>query len=268
MLWGWQGLPAKHPRRTPRLLILNLLARALAPLRVVAFVVWLFTAGLLPGMFRTLLFWNRVQGSKSAAFWTSVWGRGGAWILGTSIRVVGPPPPPGSFVASNHVSWQDILVLGAASPAVFIAKAEISRWPLFGWVARRGNTLFINRESMRDAARMTEELRWYMENGIPVNIFAEGGAGSGETVRKFRAPLFQTPASLQVPCVPAVICYSSRELWWPEDRRLLAHVLHVAGLRKSRVEVRFGEPVQGIEDRKELAAELQSRCEKLYDATL
>ena len=238
--------------------------RLLAPIRVLLFMPWTFLAGGMAGVARNLFFWDRCLGTKAAAWWTSLWGRGGVWLLGCKFKVVGPRPAPGSFVASNHTTWADILVLGGASPALFIAKAEIAGWPIFGFLARNGSTLFVDRNRMRDTARLREELRWYLENDITVNIFAEGGAGCGEQIRKYRAPLFETPSALNVPCVPAVIKYSDKQAWWPEDQGLRNNVRLFASLPNLSVEVRFGEPVTDISNRKELAAELQHRCAELY----
>lgn len=238
--------------------------RLLAPIRVLLFMPWTFVTGGMAGVARNLIFWDRRLGTKAAAWWTSLWGRGGIAILGCKLTIVGPRPPRGSFVASNHTTWADILVLGGSSPALFIAKAEIATWPIFGFLARNGSTLFVDRNRMRDTARLREELRWYLENDITINIFAEGGAGCGEQIRKYRAPLFETPSALNVPCVPAVIKYSDKRAWWPEEEGLKSNVQLFASLPKLSVEVRFGEPVTGIKDRKELAEELQRRCEELY----
>ncbi len=228
--------------------------------------IWTFCAGGMAGVARNLIFWDKVRGAKAAGWWTSLWGRGAAPILGCKVRVSGPRPASGSFVAANHTTWADILVFGGQSPALFIAKAEIAGWPIFGFLARNGSTLFIDRNLMRDTARLTEDLRWYLENQININIFAEGGAGCGKQIRTFRAPLFQTPATLGVPCVPAVIKYSDDRAWWPENAPLMGNVKQFINIKNLRVDVRFGEAITGIENRKELAAELQRRCEELYKA--
>ena len=49
--------------------------------------------------------------------------------------------PAGVMLAPNHVSYLDILVISALSPTVFVAKAEVEGWPLFGWFARRAGMI-------------------------------------------------------------------------------------------------------------------------------
>ena len=46
---------------------------------------------------------------------------------------------------SNHLSYLDIPVLGSIINGRFIAKNEISNWPVFGYLSKVGNTIFINR---------------------------------------------------------------------------------------------------------------------------
>src|SRR3546814_14712098 len=50
------------------------------------------------------------------------------------------------FVA-NHVSWVDIVTLHSQRMMGFVAKREIAGWPLVGWLASRGETIFHQRGS-------------------------------------------------------------------------------------------------------------------------
>ncbi|MBL7008465.1 MAG: 1-acyl-sn-glycerol-3-phosphate acyltransferase [Planctomycetes bacterium] len=232
--------------------------------RMGGFVLWTVFAAGLALLGRIVLLPSRTARARWGAYSASWWGRGCCWMAGLELVVEGPRPPPGSFVAANHVSWADIWALGAACPAMFIAKVEISTWPIMGWLSKLGSTLWIDRRRMRDTARMREELRDYLGRGVRIHMFAEGGAGDGVRIRPFRPPLFEAAAALGVPCVPAVLRYQKEDFWWPEDAVLARHFLRCLGLPRSRVLVRFGLPVTGIGDRKELAAELQRRSEELY----
>ena len=44
------------------------------------------------------------------------------------------------LLVANHISWLDILVLGAVEPLCFLAKREVGEWPLIGTLARRHST--------------------------------------------------------------------------------------------------------------------------------
>src|ERR1700761_2749680 len=61
-----------------------------------------------------------------------------------SVRVGQPLADAVLFVA-NHTSWIDIELLHSQRAACFVAKAEIARWPLVGWLAAAGGTIFHRR---------------------------------------------------------------------------------------------------------------------------
>src|SRR5262245_47723374 len=79
------------------------------------------------------------------------WSRWLCSILGIRVLATGKPTGKTYVVASNHVSYLDILVLGSLYPSQFVAKQEIRGWPLFGWISRGAGTLFVDRDSPRDA---------------------------------------------------------------------------------------------------------------------
>src|SRR5690606_2429075 len=89
----------------------------------------------------------------------------------------------------------------------FVAKSEIDRWPLVGWLAacagtifhRRGNTASLNLVM----ARVVERLR----AGSPVGVFPEGGSGHGRRVGTFHARIFQTALDANVPVQPVALRY-------------------------------------------------------------
>ena len=51
-------------------------------------------------------------------------------IFGVRLKLGGPLPRPGTLLVANHVSWFDVLVIGAITPLSFIAKSEVKGWPL------------------------------------------------------------------------------------------------------------------------------------------
>ena len=62
-----------------------------------------------------------------------LWHRMAVRLLGIRIHVRGAPSKKRPLlIASNHISWSDIMVLGSLDEIHFIAKAEVATWPLFG----------------------------------------------------------------------------------------------------------------------------------------
>ena len=53
----------------------------------------------------------------------------------------------GVLYIANHVSWFDIICLGTLLDARFIAKKEVSKMGIFGFLAKLSNTFFIDNEN-------------------------------------------------------------------------------------------------------------------------
>ena len=66
-------------------------------------------------------------------------------IVKLQISKEGEIPKQGILLVSNHISWLDIIVIGQYLPAYFVAKNDISSWPVIGYLARQGGTIFIRR---------------------------------------------------------------------------------------------------------------------------
>ena len=108
----------------------------------------------------------------------AVWGVGRLTIgttvtLLTRLRVYGAERVPargGLVVASNHFSWIDPPVLGAASPRTlyYMAKVEAHRVPGLGQLMRSFGAFPVRRgESDRDGAGYLTELRLGRRSGGP-----------------------------------------------------------------------------------------------------
>ena len=54
----------------------------------------------------------------------------------------------GVLYIANHVSWFDIICLGTLLNARFIAKKEVAKMGIFGFLASLSNTFFIDNENM------------------------------------------------------------------------------------------------------------------------
>ncbi len=73
------------------------------------------------------------------SFLSALWMRLARLSFGVGVSVEGTCIP-GGFIAMNHVSYVDILVIGSLCPSVFVSKFDVRGWPLMGWLARLGGT--------------------------------------------------------------------------------------------------------------------------------
>ena len=190
--------------------------------------------------------------------------------LGISINILGNPSSlkPTLFV-SNHVSYLDIAVIGSLLEASFIAKAEISKWPIYGTLARLTQTVFVERRGSF-VGNQRNELAKRLFKGDNLVLFPEGTSADGRHVLPFKSSLFSVaelrneipPFQIQ----PVSIAYTKLDglpldrsllpyLAWYGDMTLFPHFLELAGLGAITVEVNFHTPISSdrFETRKDLA---------------
>lgn len=112
--------------------------------------------------------------------------------------------PSGACVLTpNHQSFLDIVVLFCLFyPFKWVARSELFRLPLFGWILRLGGYVSIQRGSSADAVRMLEDCGRLLEAGVPVLLFPEGTRSKSGVVGRFKAGAFLLSARHGVPIVP------------------------------------------------------------------
>lgn len=198
-------------------------------------------------------------------------------VFDADVRVSGRPPNRGLLVC-NHLTYLDILVIGATTPCVFVSKSDVRRWPVFGWFAGWAGTLFVRRGRRTDAARMTEEIRGVLGEEILVVLFPEGTSTDGTTVLPFKSALLGAVEATDHPTTPAAVGYAlhdgdaAEEVCYWKDMTLVPHLWNLLGKRSLRAAVEFGpSKVTTHEDRKSAALRLHSEVHELkrsIDATL
>ncbi len=122
------------------------------------------------------------------------------------------------LLVSNHVSWVDIVVLGGIAPMVFVAKREVSSWPLIGAAARAQKVVFVERTRRQQTPAAIAEIALRLAEGHPVVLFAEGTSSDGNRVLPFRTALIgaveEACARAAVGAVavqPLSVCYVAQQ---------------------------------------------------------
>lgn len=121
------------------------------------------------------------------------WSRGVLDILRVRPHLYGTIPKDAAptVVVSNHVSWLDIWLIHSVSPLRFVAKSDIRRWPVVGWLVARAGTIFIQRTKRHDTARTNKLIVDTLMRGERVGMFPEGTTTDGTELKPFHASLFQ-----------------------------------------------------------------------------
>lgn len=189
--------------------------------------------------------------------------RGANRCLGLDIRYHGQCLQTPALYVSNHISWCDIPAVGARVPLRFLAKSEVGHWPLIGWLARQGGTLFIQRGAGR--ARQTRaDMARVLSGGESVLFFPEGTSTTGQTVMPFHGLLLQAAQKAGVPIQPVTISYCRNGQPDPVapfvgDTSFLRHLAALLRQPPDQVEVSFHPPLfQPAGNTNRLAAQLHA----------
>lgn len=138
-----------------------------------------------------------------------VWAQAMLTRLGIRLQVHGTPPDSGPvLLAANHISWLDIVVIHAARHCRFISKAELQHWPVVGTLATGAGTLYIERESRRDAMRVVHHMAERLSLGEVLAVFPEGTTGDGTHVLPFHANLLQAAIAVNAPIQPVALQFA------------------------------------------------------------
>ncbi len=213
------------------------------------------------GYFLLLLFVGANPDQRSARDWRIInhWMRGICQILGLRIHVHGEAVTGPALFVCNHISWHDIVVLQSIMPTGFIAKHEIRHWPIIGWMAYRGNTLFIKRGTRNAIHAITHAMSKRFRAQQSMLLFPEGTTSTGESILPFRSRLYVPAIETQTPIQTLGIYYDSdnsncKELAYVEDATLIAHAWRLMAIPNIDVYVHFHPEVTATnkQDRREL----------------
>lgn len=186
-------------------------------------------------------------------------GAGFSWSVFGSI----PNDRRPRLVVANHRSAFDIaLMLAIAPDPVMVARADLAEWPLFGALAKDGDTLFVDRTDRAAGARAIREMRSVLERGRTLVVFPEGTTHAEPDVRAFQGGAFAAAKGLDVEVVPVGIAYAKGlEFVQPS---MAAHVNHVLRAPKLSMVATVGAPT-ALERRpaSELATAIRARVASL-----
>jgi 1-acyl-sn-glycerol-3-phosphate acyltransferase len=201
------------------------------------------------------------------------WSRGILDILHVRVHIEGhvPSAHPPTIIVANHVSWLDIWILQAVCPLRLVAKSDIRRWPVIGWLAARAGTIFIERGKRHDTARINRTIMQTLEGGERVGIFPEGTTSDGTEIKPFHASLFQPALGAGARLITAALRYPRRDgspnldASYTDDRSLLESLRLILRCRTLHADLIFG---AAIEVSGKTRRELASECEEAISAAL
>ncbi|MFA5834338.1 MAG: lysophospholipid acyltransferase family protein [Bacteroidota bacterium] len=203
----------------------------------------------------------RIDPQRTLTQLTTLWARTMLWILNVNVTArwqsdVHQQSP--HMIVANHQSYVDVIIIASIMPTLFVAKDDVRSWPVFGWLASLGGTLFIDRKAFRGALHSMEQIAKALRCGINVQVFPEGTSTNGSAVLPFRSALFNAAISSCSAILPLSVNYESINssqvnnvnrdfLCWYGEMTFTNHFWRLLSLQSAHVSVvihpsiRFGE---------------------------
>jgi len=224
------------------------------------------------GMAALRWFLIRQGGGESARIaWMQWMSRRFLALLHARVTVSGSIPVEG-LVASNHLSYVDILVIGSLCPAIFVAKSDVDAWPVFGWLCRNAGTIFVSRDNPAEVPAQLATMERPLREGIPVVLFPEGTSSEGSSVLPFRSSLLESTVRSGKPVTPTAISYylhgygnPGQEIAYWGDHTLFPHLLNLLSKPGFEARIAFGQSRLPESDRKREATLLHGEVSGLLE---
>jgi 1-acyl-sn-glycerol-3-phosphate acyltransferase len=195
------------------------------------------------------------------------WGQGGLMrVFGFRMRRRGTPLPGAAVFVANHVSWIDIVALHSQRMMGFVAKREIRGWPVVGWLALRGETIFHQRGDQASLGGVLHEMLARLRAGRSVGVFPEGRTRDGREIGPFHARIFLAAVEAGVPVQPVALRYGAHgdaqaQVAFGPNESFFANFLRILGDPAREAEVHFLEPIApgAVDGRRRIAGEARER---------
>lgn len=196
--------------------------------------------------------------------WVQLWARGLLEVFSVQRHAVGslpPPPRKARLVVANHRSPLDIILMLGCFRGSVLGRHDLEGWPLLGWAARHGNTIFVDREDARSGVKAIREIRRRLSAGQTVIVFPEGTTHRGDEVHPFQGGAFSAVRGLDAELLPVGIAYDPGSEF--VDETFGEHLGRMAQRRRTRVALCVGEARPALLDREAMASQLRTDVEAL-----
>lgn len=206
--------------------------------------------------------WYLQTGGQIIIRW---WMRNACRLIGLHINQYGTPVNHNVLLVSNHISFLDILAISSVMPVRFLAKHDIRRWPVIGYLAALSGSLFIERGKRHRLKQSLNTLRLALGQSVPVLIFPEGTTSDGRQVMPFHAGLFQAALDQKTPVQTVTLHYRNQDRTdrlaaYIDNDNFLMNLLRLMSRATTEVHLSFTPPIDTTDhNRRSLATFCQAR---------
>lgn len=192
------------------------------------------------------------------------WSRRLLDIVNVRVSLTGEIPVAPSLLVANHVSWLDIFVINSVCPSRCVAKAEIRRWPVTGWLCAKAGTFFLRREKRAGLKELGDTLVQVLQSGQRIAVFPEGTTSEGGALGHFHASLLEPAVRAKVRVAPVALNFQqfdgtlNRDVAFAGEMSFWESVQQVLAQDEVLVTLHFSPPIESLSrNRRELAREAE-----------
>lgn len=168
-------------------------------------------------------------------------------ILGVKLDVTGQFPDQHTLIMPNHRSYIDVLPFPAYTYVTFVAKIEVSRWPLIGFYCRAVHTVFVDRNDPESRKHTRKEIKRRLDDGYSILVYPEGTTSKAPEMKSFRPGMFHVAAGGDIPIVPVALEYAYPQDAFIGDDTFLPHFFRTFGKPETPIKMSIGPIMRSTE---------------------
>ncbi len=179
------------------------------------------------------------------------------------------------ILTSNHISWVDIFVIHSIYPVRFVSKSEVRSWPIFGWLANKSGTLFLERQNRKATHMIGNDMVIALREGDSLGLFPESTTSDGLQILPFKSSMLQPAVSEKIPFVPIALRYYlangklNPHIPFIGDMNFVSSLVGVLKSPRTTVRVAIGNTITPVDvHRRELAQILEKDTHTLLHEVL
>lgn len=235
-----------------------MLANARASIKMLAFIITVSFYMLSSALVYPLTWWNRFKCRQILAQVISFYSKIGLRFLGIQVRG-SLPSVEQSFIVCNHLSYLDVLIISSKIPSCFVTSLEIKRTPFLGQLCELGGCLYVDRQNRQNLSQEVTMLAQGLQAGLNICVFPEGTSTNGESVLRFKRPLFRAAVEAQAPVLALSLNYISLNnepvkignrdyLFWYGEISFLPHLWSLLKQKTVLVELKVAGTLMNYQD--------------------
>jgi len=191
------------------------------------------------------------------------WAKASLENLGVNIKIIGAEvsEEPMLFIG-NHISYLDIPLVMVSAPVSFVAKVELSQWPIIGYACRAVGTVFVKRESIESRKIAAQKIgEACLKNQQSICLFPSGTTTLTEE-KPWRRGAFEIAKLHGLKIQPFRIKYKPQKVAaFIGDDAFVSHIWQLLRTKELDAEIEFHEPVEILDPQKE-CERWQSWCKE------